>query len=377
MAQNQTDFDTLMQQAEAMPYGPEKLAVLEQAVALADAQKAVSLGVNARFDLIETIMVIGQAERGIQAFDWCLARYDEDKDALDAWQVYDLFWIYKWVLVSARQNPQTSYAHVQALHDDLEKRYYKAGNSPSTAQCYLMLWAMHRGDVEAAARAFSLWQSHPRDNLSDCLACEINHHVMFEILRGNYETALEVAAPLLAGEHSCNIVPRRTYAVLLVPLMKLGRWQQAAEFFEKGWQLEQAEDADARLLDFVAYYLFYLVMVGDYAQALELFQDDVARALSTPDLLDKYEFYVASYALFASLERNNAHNIDDIGLDLPKNHALYQPANIYSIHTLTTFFAENSRELAQRFDKRNQSDAFMQNIADKEAMLHSRQDQDV
>lgn len=367
MPQEQSDFDTLIQQAEAMPYSFEKLTQLEQAIALADSENAIDLGVTARFIFIETIMVVGQAERGIEAFNWCLARYDENNDVLDSWQIYELFWIYKWVLVSVRQNPEAAYAHVQALHNDFEQRYHQAGNSPRTAQCYLMLWAMHRGDTVAAERAFNLWQDHPRDNLSDCLACEINHHVMFEIFRGDYDKALEVAKPLLEGKHSCNIVPRRTYAVLLEPLMKLERWQDAADFFAKGWQLEQAEDEDARYLDFIAHYLFYLVMVDDYHQALELFQDNVARALSTPDLLRQYDFYLASYLLFSGLERKADAN--DVKLELPTEHELYQTTGVYSRQTLATFFEENSHQLAQRFDKRNQSNAFTQNITEKEALL--------
>ena len=54
---------------------------------------------------------------------------------------------------------------------------------------------------------------------------------------GREGEALAAAAPILEGRHKCAQVPHRTYARVLLPLLRLGRPAEAMSCHRKGYRL--------------------------------------------------------------------------------------------------------------------------------------------
>ena len=66
-------------------------------------------------------------------------------------------------------------------------------------------------DPDKAEEYYRLFTATPRDDMSDCRACEMNSEFLYLLARGRYLIAMHKAQPLLEGRYSCAEVPFVTY----------------------------------------------------------------------------------------------------------------------------------------------------------------------
>src|SRR6266540_2526844 len=85
--------DELLYEAAGLEDGPSKIALLEEAVRLADTHGDGYRGYEVRQQLIHTATFGGYPEKALVAFTWCLAQCDREREGrLD----YTMMWKYKW-----------------------------------------------------------------------------------------------------------------------------------------------------------------------------------------------------------------------------------------------------------------------------------------
>ena len=75
-----SQVDELYEQAYGLPDGPSKLALLEEAIRLADTHQDAALGDEIRADLVRAATFSGYPEKALVAFSWRLAQADRDPD---------------------------------------------------------------------------------------------------------------------------------------------------------------------------------------------------------------------------------------------------------------------------------------------------------
>src|SRR5262245_26585811 len=110
----------LYEQAQELPYGPAKIALLEEAVRLADAVEEVDAGFGLRMELTQAATFGGRHDVSIVAYAWCLAQADRNPDRyLD----HQLLWQYKWVVDHAYEFPDISLGKIYELLEDLRRRF--------------------------------------------------------------------------------------------------------------------------------------------------------------------------------------------------------------------------------------------------------------
>lgn len=119
-----THMDDLLFEAEELPYGPARLAILEQAVRYADTHNQIQRAYEARLKLIKTGIFSGAQDRAIVAFAWCQSQVDKNPDQFDE---AALLWSQKWIVNELPGFPQYSRQQITALLEDLETRYRRAG----------------------------------------------------------------------------------------------------------------------------------------------------------------------------------------------------------------------------------------------------------
>ena len=100
MARRKTDYDDqvydLISKADELPEGPAKVAIFEEAVALADLHRDVALGYDARMEMLWPAYHASRQDLLLVHFAWCLAQLDADTDGdLDE---HEALWAYRWVL---------------------------------------------------------------------------------------------------------------------------------------------------------------------------------------------------------------------------------------------------------------------------------------
>src|SRR6476646_3073598 len=166
------DIHERLERAQELPHGPERLAMVEEAVRAADLAQDGRAGYEARKEIIYSADYAGQSEKMLVAFAWCRTYLDAHPDDFGPGEHRSLAWYHKWVLIAGHHFPQIPLERLRELHADYARRVQALGYGAGTVPYFRLNLAMHRGDHEDARVAFTLWQFVRRDALSDCPACE-------------------------------------------------------------------------------------------------------------------------------------------------------------------------------------------------------------
>src|SRR5262249_53594662 len=133
--------------------------------------------------------------------------------------------------------PQITRVQIEEMFADMERRYRAFGASMQTISFKKRAVAYKMGDLAAAAAANRSMAGVPRDDLSDCLACEVDARVEYHFINQEYEQGVTAAGPILRGRLSCSEVPQVTYAQLLGPLLRLNRDAEAVQHHLAGYKM--------------------------------------------------------------------------------------------------------------------------------------------
>src|SRR4051794_23677366 len=102
--------EELYDKACGLPNSATKVALLEEAVQLADSISDVDMGFRMRDELMSAADFSGRPDIMLVHFAWCLAQYDRDPASFD---LFGLLWKYKWVTECSVKFPQISRAKLE------------------------------------------------------------------------------------------------------------------------------------------------------------------------------------------------------------------------------------------------------------------------
>ncbi len=198
--------------------------------------------------------------------------------------------------------------------------------------------ASHTGAGEEAA--FELWSSGPRDEFSDCEACEARERGVYWQDRGEDARALLEWKPVLEQGLGCAEEPASTISHALLSLVREGEFEQAAALHRSGYRTAKAEvGMDVQ----VGRHLEFLALTGNGARGLELLAENRGRFDSTTDPLSRLYFLDGVRVLLARLVAEGAAEAPVTG----------PGGRTYTVASLLAEVTATSDELARRFDERN------------------------
>lgn len=360
------DVAALLEQADAMRHGAAQVAVGEEAVRLADLAADDELGFRARKKLIEYTIFSGFPEKTLVAFAWCLGRCDAEPERFHEkewlWFGPDLLWSYKWIIENAPHFPQISRAQLHETLEDMQVRYLEHGLSLRPVHLQRTRLAMEVADsVPDARAAFAAFSAAPRDDYADCEACERNFEVEVSLFTGEREHAIERAGPLLRNELTCGEVPHITLAILIRPLLELGRADEARRCRRAGYRMCAGQHAFLRE---VALFTDYESATGG-RNAIAMLERHLPLAL---DALDGVRRFWMFWAARNVMRRLHARGRESVPIRLPSQLSAEcadqcddegRPLTL----ALERCFDARIRALAREFDARNETSRFA-NLAD-------------
>lgn len=342
--------------------GPTKIALLEEAVRLADAHADEQLGFELRENLIEAATFGGAPEVALVAFAWSLAAYDRDPEA--DYNLYGLLWKYKWVLDAAADYPSIGRAQIRDMLADMERRYTAAGFGLHPVHQTAREVYRYMGDIPAAKAAHALVKKSPRDALSNCPACEEQNQLKYYLTLGKPATAIKKAEPLVDGRMSCAQVPHVTYSYLLLPVLFAGDPATAVEYHRRGVRML---GTNPKHVANAAFHLIFLAVTDNLPAAARYLEKHLGNGLATTCPAWRFDF--ASAAAFA-LDRLIARP-RQLRVRVPAGAALPAGLDPTDLTALRDYFRGEAREVAAAFNARNGNDAFTRRLADVDA-LHER-----
>jgi len=348
----------LLRQSLDLEDGDAQIALREEAVRLADLGGDLKLQYLAREVFVRSCIFGGATEKGLVAFAWLLAQFDNHPGRFDQWAI---LWKYKWINGVICDFPQVPKKRIYEMLDDLEQRALKAGYGLRAVTNQRYRAEKFWDNREKAIEYFRKLEELPTDTLSNCPLCEADERVSFAIYCGNDARALNIAMPIFDGDEQCGSVPHRTYANVLLPLMRLGRQKEALRYHLKSYSLIANNKA---FLDKIADHIICLALTENFKPATALVEAHYAWTETNRDLFGHFRFFRAAWLLFDLLAEQNTW----INLDMERTFPLYSDDSLYQCADLAAWFKQKAEVIARRFDERNETDFFMRTITNTPAL---------
>lgn len=330
------------------PYGKGRTLVAEELVAAAERFGDRPLLIQALLDLMDAYTFGAEQKASPIAFARVLRLWDSRPEDFDRQAKHRVFWQFKWVAEALLDVPDVPLATIRHWSDEMARRYAAAGYRTHAVHQMRYAIAAHAG--VGADEAFARWTGTPRDDMSNCRACEAhvqgNHHRD----RGEDERALTLWGPVLDGRVVCAEEPHHVKASALLSLVRLGRLDEARTHHLTGYRMSRGND---NLMAAIGKHLEFCALTGNEARGVELLAHSRALFAALDNPRDHLEFLTGVRVLLARLAAGGHGGL-----------AVAGPAGRdWRVDTLLAETTARSDALARGFDERNGTTAASDRVA--------------
>ncbi|MEV6582163.1 tetratricopeptide repeat protein [Streptomyces sp. NPDC051582] len=322
------------------PNGTARNAHAEVLVGAAEAIGDGPLFHTALDNLINAYLWSAESSKMLVPFARLLQEYDKDPGAFDRWEAHSLFWQFKWVATAIGDSPEIPLQSAVGWLDEMERRYRIAGYSERPVRESELWLADAMGDDDRAEGAHRAWLAAERDDMSDCHACELNGQGAYAVLRGEDARALELWRPVLAGERTCAEEPHRLLATSLLPLLRLGRLDEARSHHVRGYRMARGNES---LLPSIGKHIEFCALSGNESRGLEILAEHAAHVNPLVNVDDQLAFHGGILVLLRRLTE----------LGHGRSPAVPYEGVPHTVSELYEVLRASSLAIAHRFDARN------------------------
>lgn len=338
-----TDFDSLRRaiaENGERPEGPARNARAEQLLAEAERLDIPLAVIEALGHQLKVYNYSSEKAKMFVPFARLLRMWDEHPEDFDEYETHTLHWVFKWMTAGMLDQPHIPLASIEKWLGEMEHRYRLAGHSERAVRSAEFSVAAHIGDVARAERAYAAWLAADRDRMADCHACELHGQGWWQAERGRDPEAVELWRPVLEGEFGCAHEPHTALASSLLPLLRLGRVDEARAHHLRGFRLVRPmESMRAAYADHVE----FCALSGNEARALELLAERPAYFTDDGQPRSKMDFLAVVTLLMDRLT--------ELGLG---TRVVPGPAGrTWTAAELAVHARGEAEALAARFDARN------------------------
>ncbi|GIF63147.1 hypothetical protein Ais01nite_11820 [Asanoa ishikariensis] len=327
----------MLDRARELPYGAAQIALLEQAIAHADAQRLVDEAFEARVLATTGYVYGGEPARSFVTFSWCLSEFDQDPVRHGRW-THNLLWSFKAMVNAMTKFPEIPLGRTTDVLDDMERRWRAGGHSLHAVYAHRHMLARHVGDLDAAEQWFDRWNTAPRDDLSDCVGCDPTSKAHWLAASGRDEEAVALAEPVLAGRLTCTEQPQSIYTTLLLPYLRTGRADAARDAHRRAYRLHRTHLAD--LAD-IAQHVTFCGLTGNEVLGLEIVERHLGWLERSPTPYATMTFAAAAALVLGRLDTSGHGGLTVAG----------RP-----VGAVAEELSARALDLAARFDARNGTD---------------------
>ncbi|MFC8798254.1 hypothetical protein ACFT2C_11025 [Promicromonospora sp. NPDC057138] len=305
--------------------------------------------VRALFHLIGAYEFSADRHKALVPFARVLRLWDQDPSVFDRSSTRSLFWDFKWMTTGMLDLPQVSLAAIENWLMEMDRRYRLAGHTERAVRMSEFYVADHVGDAERAQRAFDGWLAAERGEMADCHACETARQGEFYADAGFDAKAVNHWEPVLAGRQTCAEEPHRALSRSLLPLVRLGRLDEARANHLRGYPMVKGSES---LMSSVARHIEFCALTGNEPRGLELLADTPAYFQADGEPEPRMGYYAVVALL---MDRLVTLGRGDLQVTGPTGRA-WSAAGL-AVHARTEALA-----LAARFDERNGTTAVSERV---------------
>ncbi|MGW4378139.1 hypothetical protein ACWEJ7_31330 [Streptomyces albidoflavus] len=285
-----------LRENDGRPHGLHRTVTAEELAAAAEAFDDPALLVTALLELMAAYEFTGEHRKSPVVFARLLKLHETSPDAFSEWEAHQVDWRFKWVTTSLLQVPDMPLTTVHGWIERMRERYEDAGHGlqPVAAMRYHL--ARHTGT--GIPDAYDLWATRTRTRLSDCEACETRHHALHQVSAGDDAGALDTWRPVLDGAVSCSDEPQMTQAHALLPLLRLGRADEARSHHLTGYRQVRGRTG---MQEEVGLHLEFCALSRNAARGVEILAENRPLFEATGAPLARLGFLTGTEVLLALL----------------------------------------------------------------------------
>ena len=343
-------IEKLLQASLQLSDYDSRIQLYEEAIRIADLHGDIELGYRLRRDLVDL------ASHGLKydvygvTFAWCFAQAQRDPERF---LPQDLLYHYQHVIGKLVNFPQFRRDMYEDLFADVVKHLRVHGYSPRTVMIERRSVAIDFGDLKMAEAADLEWRKHPRDAMSAGLGFESGRQIEYEHTRGADEKAIEVMDKWFGNSRREDWCDDWIGGEALLPLLRLGRVEQAATLHVRYWKQIRAGSGYQW---FWGPHLSFLGLTDNIDRGIRVFQTMFAAAFEQPDLLSRFHFLEHALVLFRRVVQVRPK---PIRLRVPPSTSLHDPGSRYRPAVVLSWIEETATDIARQFDARNGNDYHM------------------
>ncbi|MFB9838385.1 hypothetical protein, partial [Actinoallomurus acaciae] len=342
MSRTEAELAAMLDQARQMSYGEAQTALMEDVVRHADAGGLHRLAFAARRDLANAYSVGRQWDKAFPLFSRCLSEYDARPGEFGPEADYALRDWYAHIAQSMAEFPEIGLAQIYGAFEDMERRFRAGGHNLRKVHDARRWVAQLAGDWPEEERCYRQWKAAGGPNPDSVWDFEAEIERL--VLRGDdasAERALAMAGPVLAGEVTFIEPPAPIQCLMLVPLARAGRFEEAAKAFHRA---RRAMYQDVYRFEYGGMKVEFCALTGNEDTGLSALREHLGGypTLNRPN--GKMEFATAGAVLLRRLVEagRGEETIRAAGSDLT-----------WTVARLHQEMDGTARELAARFDRRN------------------------
>lgn len=353
------EISSLIQRGEQLPDGDLKVQTLEAAVQLADSRKNEALAFLARLELVECASGSGHWEKVPLHFPWLLAKA-EAKPGVYPFDA--VLWRYLGAVQCLVFFPQIPLAQIHLAQQDMTERFRKAGRSDIHALHVLFLNAIETGNMELAQSYHAQLESLNYIGIkSKGIAGDDSAHNRycrgwFRTLIGQDLAGLAELLDVIDQRSHTRVIKGFALGVALPVMLRNGKTERLGEITQRAIREIRGRK---ELIEPYASLITFLAYSGNLDKLIALLPEFAAWTETSTTPFEHYQGLLAMIIAMRSLQMDQQN---EIKLQLPTFHPLFQESGEYSTAALVQDYILRAQHIANQFDQRNGNNWFAERL---------------
>lgn len=245
-------------QVATVPAGRARSSLAEALVDRARATADAPLLLNAMATLMSAYDRGDERSRMFEVFDQALRLWDEDPSLFGGRASKRLVGEFEWI--SGLDHPEVPLASIERWAGGMERRRALAGLPRHTVRAQEFLLATHLGDHVRAEELLRQWPAVDPGRPDTALGA-------WHVRQGRDAEALRIWEAVLACSDDCPGEPARVLAHSLLPLVRLGRSDQARAHHLRGYRLVRGKGQE---LEEIGHHIEFCALTGNETRGLDI-----------------------------------------------------------------------------------------------------------
>lgn len=325
---------------ETITQGEERLRYLKKCIVTADYRGNTADALDLRYKYIKESVFNGDSFSALIMFPEYMSLFNANEELHSALSFMTAF---RWIMEEISGYYQVSAKKVSEYFEKYKEYLSRFGYTLKSYYMlrsrYLMLYR-----PEEINENLKLYRECSTDDLSDCIACELDAEIRAELLAGSEEKAVRLLSSMMQRNISCPDVPRKTFGSFVDHFTRIGDLDEADYYADLLIPMLNVSPDSLAEAGHVLLLKSYTAPNSAYSIFCRYL--DVFIRSKNPGM--KFSFAKGAAGFFENINRDENELIT---MKLPRTFELFNEENQYDPDIMFDYFHCIASDIAEKFDK--------------------------